>query len=126
VHSVRVLVGVLPEGIRDAVHAVITGDSDIDMVGFAATPSRLLRAAGTLRADVVVIATVDGGLPGVATHLVDQYPDIRVVAIAPEGRTALTYALRPRIDSFSGSSVAELAEAIRAPCRERPQPEATA
>jgi threonine dehydratase len=118
VHSVRVLVGVLPEGIRDAVNAVLVGDPDIDMVGFAATPSGLLRAAGTLRADIVVIATVDGGLPGVATHLVDQYPDIRVVAVAPEGRTALTYALRPRIDNFSGSSVAELAEAIRVPCHE--------
>lgn len=117
-HSVRVLVGVLPEGIHDAVNEVIVRDPDIHMVGFAATPSGLLRAAGTLRADVVVIATVDGGLPGVATHLVDQYPDIRVVAVTPEGRTVLTYALRPRIDSFSGSSVAELAEAIRAPCHE--------
>jgi DNA-binding NarL/FixJ family response regulator len=108
----------LPEGIHDAVNEVIVRDPDIDLVGFAATPSGLLRAAGALHADVVVVATVDGAMPGVATHLLDQYPDIQVIAVAPEGRTALTCALRPRIDSFSGSSLAELAEAIRAPCHE--------
>ena len=117
-HSVRALVGDLPEALRNAVTDVIVREPDTDLVGYAATPFELLRAAGTLDADVVVVATVDGALPGVATHLVDQYPDIRVVAIAPEGATTLTYALRPRIDVFSGSSLAELAKAIRALCQE--------
>lgn len=117
-HSVRVLVGALPDGVRDAVGEVLVREPDIDVVGVAATPSALLQAAGTLQADVVVVLSIDGALPGVATHLVDQYPDIKVVAVAPEGRTALTYALRPRLDSFSGSSPAELAKAIRAACHE--------
>jgi threonine dehydratase len=118
VHSVRVLLGVLPDRVHHAVSEVIVGEPDIDMVGVAATPSGLLRAAGALHADVVVVATVDGGLPGVATHLVDQYPDIRVVAVAPEGGSALIYALRPHLDTFLGSSVAELAKEIRAACEE--------
>lgn len=108
----------MPTSLREAVREVIVRDLGADLVGFAATPSDLLRAAGTLRADVVLIGTADGSLPGVATHLVDQYPDIQVVAIAPEGRTALRYTRRPRIDSFSGSSVAELAATIRALCHE--------
>ena len=63
-----------------------------------------------------MVATVDGDLPGVATHLLDQYPDIRVVAVAPEGSAALVYSLQPHTDRFSGSSMAELASSIRAAC----------
>jgi DNA-binding NarL/FixJ family response regulator len=118
VHSVRVLVGALPDRVRRDVSEVIVREPDVDVVGVASTPSGLLRAAGTLQADVVVVATVDGGLPGVATHLVDQYPDIRVVAVAPEGGSALLYALRPQVDSFLGSSLADLAKQIRAACDE--------
>lgn len=117
-HSVRVLIGALPEGVYNAVSEVIVREPDLDVVGVAATPSGILHAAGMLHADVVVVGIVDGALPGVATHLLDQYPDIRVVGVAPEGRTALMYALRPRIDSFSSSSLTELSKAIRAACHE--------
>lgn len=116
--SVRVLVGALPEGLRQVVDEVVVREPDIDVVGVAGSPSGLLRAAGTLRADVVVVAAVDGALPGVATHLLDQFPDIRVVAVAPEARAALMYAMRPRLDEFYGSSPAELANTIRAACHE--------
>jgi len=118
VHSVRVLFGALPESLRDALVEVISQESDIELLGVCDGTSLLLSMAGELRADVVVLGAADGGLPGVATHLVDQYPDIRVVAVAPEGRAALVYGLQPRIDTFSGSSPAELAKPIRAACYE--------
>jgi threonine dehydratase len=114
VHSVRVLIGALPAPLQEAVSAVVARDPHIELVGLAATPSELLAAAGELDAEVVVVATVDSALPGVATHLLDQYPDIRVVAVAPEGSAALVYSLQPHTDRFSGSSVAGLAESIRA------------
>lgn len=116
--SVRVLLGVLPDGVRAAVTEVVVAEPDIDVVGFAATPVGLLCGAGRLGADVVLLATVDGGLPGVATHLLDQYPHIRVVAVAPEARSALIYALRPGLDTVSGSSPAELTAALRAACHQ--------
>jgi uncharacterized NAD-dependent epimerase/dehydratase family protein len=118
VHPVRVLVGSLPHGLQDTVTEVLAGMLDIDVSVIATNPSGLLRAAGTLRADVVVVAAVDGDLPGLATHLLDQYPDIRVVALAPEGRTALTYALHPRTERYVGSTVAELARTLRAACHD--------
>jgi DNA-binding NarL/FixJ family response regulator len=117
VHWVRVLFGVLPAGLQAAVSEAVAQEPDIDVVGVAATPTELLLAAGTLRADVAVIAAADDELPGVATHLLDQYPDIRVVAVAPEADAALLYSLRPRLDRFSGSPL-ELAKAIRAACHE--------
>ena len=121
-HPVRVLVGSLPHGLQDTVNKVLVGMPDIEATVVATNPSGLLRAAGTLRADVVVVAAVDGDLPGLATHLVDQYPDIRVVAVTPEGRTALTYALQPRVDRYAGPNFAELARTMRAACHDSALP----
>jgi uncharacterized NAD-dependent epimerase/dehydratase family protein len=112
----------LPRGLQDTVNEVLVGMPDIEATVVATNPSGLLRAAGTLRADVVVVAAVEGDLPGLATHLVDQYPDIRVVAVTPEGRTALTYALHPRVDRYVGSNVAELARTVRAACTDTAPP----
>lgn len=115
-HSVRVLFGALPADLHDAVSEVVAGEPDLEMVGVAAKPFALLRAAGTLRADVVVVAMAGGEVPGVATHLLDQYPGIRVVVVAPQGRTALVYALRLCVDRFAGSSPQELVRALRRAC----------
>jgi hypothetical protein len=99
--------------VRDAVFRAVGGQADLEVVGVAAGPSELLCAAGQLRADVVVVEAGAGSLPGVATHLVDQYPGIRVLAVTGMG-TALSYRLRPQLVEFACSTPAELAAAIRA------------
>lgn len=71
-HPLRVLVGSLPHGLQDTVNEVLASMPDIEATAVATNPSGLLHAAGTLRADVVVVATVDGDVPGLATHLLDQ------------------------------------------------------
>ncbi|MEU4713989.1 hypothetical protein AB0F73_10115 [Micromonospora purpureochromogenes] len=111
--SIRVLLGALPTTVRDAVSDAVGGQADVELIGVAAGPSELLRAASALRADVVVVAAVAGALPGVATHLLDQHPDIRVLAVTGAG-TALSYRLRPHLVEFACSTPAELAAAIRA------------
>ena len=111
--SIRVLLGALPATVRNAISAAVDGWADVEVVGIADRPAELLRAAGALDADVVVVATVAGGLPGIATHLIDQYPEIRVLAVTGAG-TALSYRLRPQLDEVSFATPDELAAAIRA------------
>jgi len=113
VSPIRVLLGALPPAVRNAVSEAVGSRADVEVVGAADRPAELLRAAGALDADVVVVATVAGELPGVATHLVDQYPDIRVLAVTGAG-TALSYRLRPQLDEVSCATPDELAAAIRA------------
>jgi len=116
VHSVRVLLSALPAVVRDAVSDAAVRQAGLEVVGVADPPSLLLEAAGALRADVVVVATVDGELPGIASHLLDQYPDIRVVGVSADGRRALVHRLSPHTLEVAGATPAELAEAIRATC----------
>ena len=113
VPSIRVLLGVLPATERNAISEAVDSLTDVEVVGVAERPAELLRAAGALDADVVVVATVAGGLPGIATHLIDQYPDIRVLAVTGAG-TALSYRLRPQLDEVSCATPDELAAALRA------------
>ena len=111
--SIRVLLGALPPALRAAVSAAIDGRADMVVVGVETRPSELLWAAGELRADVVVVAAAAGELPGVATHLLDQHPDLRVLAVAGTG-TAWCYRLRPRLDEVRCRTAAEMGAAIRA------------
>jgi chemotaxis response regulator CheB len=120
VPMVRVLLGGLPTLLHHAVSGAIHSQIDIEVVGVAIQPTALLLAAGELRPDVVVVGTVGGDLPGVASHLVDQYPHITVLAIAPDGRQGLIYALRPQVERIDTSSTAELLRTIRAAGRPRP------
>lgn len=110
---VRVLFGVLPAPLRTALSEVIHSQADIEVVGVASQPTSLLLAAGRLRADIVVLAMVDSGLPGIASHLLDQYPQIRVVAVAADGRQALVTLMRPQVEHIAVSSPADLVGAIR-------------
>ncbi|MEV0429647.1 hypothetical protein [Micromonospora sp. NPDC050495] len=99
--------------VRDAVLRAVEEQADLEVVGVAADPWELLQAAGAQAADVVVVPAPAGGLPGVATHLLDQYPGIRVLAVTGAG-TAVSYRLRPQLVEVAWATPAELAAAIRA------------
>ncbi|MEU4217132.1 hypothetical protein [Actinoplanes sp. NPDC026623] len=106
----------MPTTVRKTVSDTTDRQADVEVVGFFTRPSELLHAAGDLRADVVVVAAVDGELPGIATHLLDQYPDLWVLAVTSEARTALIYTARPRVERIAGATPDDLAAALRANC----------
>jgi len=110
---VRVLFGALPATLHATLSEAIRSQADIEVVGVASQPTTLLVAAGTLRADIVVVAMVDCGLPGIASHLLDQYPQIWVVAVASDGRQAVVSAMRPHVEHIAGPSPTDLVRAMR-------------
>jgi predicted glycosyltransferase len=121
VPTIRVLLGALPEDVRNTISQAASGGGDLELVGVVTRPVELLAAAGALAADVVVVAAVAGALPGIATHLVDQHPAIRVIAVTG-GEAALSFRLRPCLDQVRCTTTEELVEAIRGddnddPCR---------
>jgi hypothetical protein len=111
--GVRVLLGDLPPAICAAFSAATRPRRDIEMVGVVAGPAELLLAAGLLHADVLVVSMVGDGLPGVASHLLDQYPHVTVLAVAPDGRRALRCARRPGTESIALAGPADLVQAVR-------------
>src|SRR3954470_24321482 len=110
---VRVLLGSLPARLRADLSKAIRSEPDLDVVGVVSQPTTLLLAAGRLRADVVVVAMPDQGLPGIASHLLDQCPQIWVVAVTIDGRQALVSTTRPHTEQVTVTSLADLVRRIR-------------
>ena len=110
---VRILLGALPAVVRNALEGVLTVQVDMEVIGATSEPVETLMAAGQARADVVVLGLQDSGLPGLASLLLDEYPHLKVVAVAAGTDHALLYELHPRLVRIPGSSPEELVDAIR-------------
>ena len=52
-------------------------------------------------------------LPGIASHLLDQYPHLRVVAVTSDGRQVLVSVMRPYVEHIAVPSPADLVRAMR-------------
>jgi DNA-binding NarL/FixJ family response regulator len=111
---VRVLFGALPAALPTSLVAAIRSQQDIEVVGVASGPTSLLLEAEALRADIVLVAAVGGAPPGIVSHLLDQFPHLRVVAVTSDGRHALVSAMRPHVEHVAVSSPADLVRAMRA------------
>jgi DNA-binding NarL/FixJ family response regulator len=92
---------------------MIRSQPGIEVVGAATHPTELLLAAGSLDVDVVVVgAPPSGEPPGIASHLLDQYPHLRVLAVASDGRQVLLCDLQSRVVRIPIASPQELARTI--------------
>jgi DNA-binding NarL/FixJ family response regulator len=110
---IRVLLAV-PSSLRNALHPVLSDADDIEVATTAVDALEILLAAGALPADVVVIVIEDEAIPGIATHLLAEYPHLRVLGVTGDGQRAALYELEPRQVSLGEISPSGLLDAIRA------------
>ncbi|HEX6367437.1 MAG TPA: hypothetical protein VF006_00810 [Longimicrobium sp.] len=67
---------------------------DMEVVGEAGSPVELLLQAGRTAADLAVVELEDQALPGIASHLLAEYPDARVLGVSGDARRACLYEMR--------------------------------
>jgi hypothetical protein len=85
VRRIRILLG-LPADMRVELRRSLAGADDVLVVGEAMGSIEILQATGHLRPDEVVLPMSDDDVPGVATHLLSEYPDVKprqIVVVAP-------------------------------------------
>jgi DNA-binding NarL/FixJ family response regulator len=110
--AIRVLLAVRAP-LREAMREVIAAAGDCEVVGTADAPLDILLTVGASRADVVVVGAGDNGEPpGVVSHLLDEYPDVRVLCVAADRATV--HLLRPVHVQVADISPRGLLNAIRA------------
>jgi DNA-binding NarL/FixJ family response regulator len=110
---IRILLGALPAPLQGALEPILATQADMEVVGAVTVPVEVLLAAGQTAAHVVLLGLEGRELPGIASHLLDEYPSIKVLAVAADGRRALLYELQPRLVAIGEASPATLVEAIR-------------
>lgn len=71
---------------------VLSQDPDIKIIGEAEEPIEALLEAGTKHADVVIIdLPLAGEEPGLYSHLLSEYPQVKVIAVSHDGSQAFMY-----------------------------------
>jgi DNA-binding NarL/FixJ family response regulator len=110
---IRVLLAELPPALRDVFMPAVAGQADMELVGEMDSPVEILLAAGQGRADVVVLGMPGIELPGIAGQLLDEYPQLKVLAVNLDRRRLLLYELQPQLVLLGEVTAAGLLDAIR-------------
>jgi DNA-binding NarL/FixJ family response regulator len=113
VAAIRILLAQLPRHLQDYFNEAVASQDDMRLVGSLANPLDVLLAVGSTNADVVILGVGDDAVPAIATHLYDEYPDVRLLGVTPDGHQAYLYELSPHPISIGELSPNSLVEVIR-------------
>jgi DNA-binding NarL/FixJ family response regulator len=88
---IRVLVANQPRLIRELIMATIADQPDIELVGEVGKREHLADAVAQSRPDVLIVAMDETENPVQYGFLLGRYPEMRILALAPEQNRALFY-----------------------------------
>jgi len=86
--KIRVLLANRPRLMREVIRELINGQQDMEVVDEALDPVEVLVAARETKADAVILATKDSEEPGLCSHLLVEFPNLTILGLASDGRTA--------------------------------------
>lgn len=77
--------------LRELLKDLVCRQSDMEVVGEALDPLEVLYSVRKTEADMVVTTLPESGEPGSSSHLLAEYPQLLVLALAPDGSDAMLY-----------------------------------
>ena len=92
VRKLRVLVANQPHLMREAVLETLSGQPDLEVVGETGVESEVAELVDKTRPDCVIVA-LDANVTrlGLCGFLLGRYPQMRVLALAPERNTGIYF-----------------------------------
>jgi len=88
---------------------ILSQDPEIEIIGEADDAVDALLAAGSTQAAVVVIdLPASGHEPGLYSHLLEEYPHVKVIAVSWDGSQAIKYErgiIKSRVQDTSPQSL---------------------
>jgi hypothetical protein len=119
ISAIRVLLADMPDVLYDELALLIQAEHDLLLVGRVSGPVELLLRADE-GVDVVMLATGGAeGLPGVGTHLLAEYPDLKLLVLPPD-RSVLTAYWRGLRSERLGPGASDVPHQIRQIHRRNP------
>jgi DNA-binding NarL/FixJ family response regulator len=100
VEKVRVLVANRPRLMRELVKAAISEQPDIEIVGEIQDEPEILGAIEKTRPDFLIIAQEEPGRrPAICDSVLEKYPLLKILAVAPGRNSSVCYWTGPGIGS---------------------------
>jgi DNA-binding NarL/FixJ family response regulator len=119
--AIRIVLGTMPQMLRDIVREVLSGQPDMHIVGEADSDADLLRDLAVEAPDMVVLELAGLGLGGTGTRVLQQRPRTQVLGLSGDGRSAAIYQLRSQRTMLVEVSPQGLRAAIRDAHDRRPR-----
>ena len=116
---IRLLLANYPVMVPDAIRQLLAEQEDMEVVGDCRGPMKILQATGQLKADAVIFAQDGDNEPGFLSHLLAVYPDITILGLGPEEKTACTWQLCPWRHDIMNTENENIVGVFRAVVRER-------
>jgi DNA-binding NarL/FixJ family response regulator len=92
VPKIRVLVANRPRLMRDLVLATIGEQPDIEVVGETKDEAEITELVERLRPDYLIVALDEPEVrPGLCGFLLGRYPQMKILAVAPERNSSIFY-----------------------------------
>lgn len=112
----RVLLGPMPAILRDILDETFGSQDDVTVVGTCSEDSALRNAVDAASPDVVVVGVERHEQAGGYIDLFREHPDLRLLAIRNDARSAAMHELRVRHCNVPVLSSAAILAAVRAGC----------
>lgn len=116
VHRIRILLGPMPQLLRDILRSGFLAEPDMEIVGDIREGSGLVGLCSQRRPDVLVLEA-DPALEPELEAAIRIDPAIKILAVAPNGRDARMHRLQWRVDVVQEASFRDLRDAILAAVR---------
>jgi DNA-binding NarL/FixJ family response regulator len=102
----RIVLGVAQPLLREVLDHVLT-EAGLDVVGHASSDWALLTSIRTFRPDVVFLMSADPSVqPGICTHVLSEYPDVKIVVLSIDRCAIVDVGIRRRqVDDLSIESI---------------------
>ena len=100
--------------LRDILYDAITSQTDLAVIDQAGEEETLFATLTRTDPDVVVLELGERGKQQEIAELLRRHPRATVLAVSPDGREAMLYALRPNVDFLYDTSPRGLLDAVRA------------
>lgn len=116
---IRILLAQLPHVLQETLGNALSQQADM-VVARTGNYVEVLLAVRETQADVVVIGMEDTEPPGIASHLLEEYPSLRIIVVDIDDQRAFRYELRPALVLIGEASSTQLPRIIRNAVRSRP------
>ena len=99
--------------LRDVVKQLILEQPDMEVVGELGNGVELLLVTDQTQPDVIILGVEDSELPGICSHLLDEFPYVKLLAVTADAQHLSVYDLRPYKTLIGDASPRGLLDAIR-------------
>ena len=104
----------MSQTLRDALKQLMAPQPDLEVIDETGQGLELLVTVGQIHPDVIILGLEGSRFPGISSHLVAEYPRVKILGLTPDCREAWVCECEPRETPLGQVSPEGLLTLIRA------------